>query len=95
MLEPKMGDMGEMYRDWDAHKKQLKQSNYEWIMNLLTKNNIKFKDKNHGSHLHVWINEERIDVWPTTNKAKLGVKYHYNAYQLLLEKIKNLSDDMR
>lgn len=87
-----MGDMGDMYRDWKELKKEKKRTNHEWIMNLLKTNHISFDEKNGGSHLIVWINEKRIDVWPTTNKAKYGIKYHYNAYQFLLEKIKAAND---
>jgi len=90
-----MGDMGDMYRDWSELKKEKKRSDYELIMNLLNKNNIPFVEKNYGSHLIVTIGRDRIDVWPTTNKAKLGVMYHYNAYQFLLKKIINLSGDIK
>jgi hypothetical protein len=63
-----MGDMGDMYREWDALKKEKKRTNQEWILNLLTKNNVSFVSKNMGSHLIVTINEKSIDVWPTTKE---------------------------
>lgn len=87
-----MGDMGDMYRDWDVMKKEKKRTNREWIINLLIKNNISYMSQNMGSHLIVFINDERIDIWPATNKAKYELRYERNAYQFLLKKIMKSKD---
>ncbi len=80
--------MGEMYKAWDEIKKEQKQNNNDWILHLLKTNNIQFKIKNYGCHIIVAIDNQRIDVWPTANKAKIGYKYYYNAYELLRDMIK-------
>lgn len=93
--------MGDMYRDWKEIKKEKKRTDSEWIMNLLVKNNISYMSQNNGSHIIVFINEERFDVWPTTNKVKYGTghgRYNTNAYQFLLSKIlksKELTGDIK
>ena len=55
-----MGDMGEMYSDWNEIKKAKKSSNLEYSTNLLIEKNISFESKNGGVHLIV------------DNDAKLG-----------------------
>jgi hypothetical protein len=87
-----MGDMGDMYRDWAILKKERKSTNKERILNLLNTNGIQFIAKNESNHLIVTINDNRIDIWPTTNKVKFANKYFGSAYQFLLSKIKGLGE---
>lgn len=67
-----MGDMGDMYRDWDKLRKKQKDDNLIHAMNWLKDNQIDFESKNDGNHLIITINKKRIDFWPTTNKLKIG-----------------------
>jgi hypothetical protein len=67
-----MGDMGDMYRDWDALKKEQKNDNRNTALEWLKENQIEFKSKNLGSHLILILNQKRIDFCPSTNKIKVG-----------------------
>lgn len=67
-----MGDIGEMYRDWNQLRKKQKEDNFLKSMEWLQTNKINFESKNNGNHLILIINKNRIDFWPTTNKLKIG-----------------------
>jgi len=82
-----MGDMGEMYRDWEILKKEKKSDNRIKIMKLINDFQIPHKTLNFESHVILTVNGRRIDVWPSTNKAKIGNNYYRNAYEVLLRKM--------
>lgn len=63
-----MGDMGEMYRDWDEQKKEKKSSNKEYSTNKLISEGVDFESKNGGVHLIVTGKKCLIDYWPSTGK---------------------------
>ena len=85
MTRIKMGDMGDMYRDWGKLKKQKKDINRQKIMKLINDFQIPHKTMNFESHVILTLNDMRIDLWPTTNKYKIGNKYFHGAYKFLMD----------
>ena len=65
-----MGDMGDMFREWDADKKAKKKSNLEYSTAKLKQLGVDFESKNGGVHLVITVNAEIIDFWPSTGKFK-------------------------
>lgn len=63
-----MGDMGDMYRDWNKAKKEKRQANQESSTAILEKSGVKFESKNWGNHLVVSGRKGLIDFWPSTGK---------------------------
>ena len=57
-----MGDMGDMYREWTAHKKEKKTLNAEQSITYLINHGVRFETFT-ASHLRV---EENYDFWPST-----------------------------
>ena len=61
-----MGDMGEMFKAWDEHKKEKKRSNAEKSRQVLESKGIAFDVKNGGIHLIVYFDGADVDFWPST-----------------------------
>lgn len=84
-----MGDMGELFREWNEVKKQEKEKRRTNYTNILIENNIKFISKNYGAHLIIDLHGERVDFWPGTNRGKYKDKYFYSAFKWILNKHKH------
>ena len=78
-----MGDMGDMYRDWDALKKERKAERFEEAMAWIKEKKIPFESKNNGYHLVIEITKQRMDFWPTTNTLKIGMRHIPNGLQYI------------
>ena len=65
-----MGDMGDYFRDMDAHSKKKRASNREQSAQYLADKGIVFTSHNQGAHLIVEGNNGHIDFWPGTGKWK-------------------------
>lgn len=87
-----MGDMGDMFREWNEIKKQEKEKKTKNYTDMLIDNDIPFIVKNFGGHLIIDLNGERVDFWPSTNKAKYKDKYFYGAIKWILKKQKMRGD---
>lgn len=61
-----MSDMGEMYREWNAHKKEKRASNTRHSTEVLKAYGINFESKNSGAHLIIPTGTSFIDYWPST-----------------------------
>lgn len=72
-----MGDMGEMYREWDAAKKKKKLSNLEFSTEKLKQLGVEFESKNGGFHLVVNHDGKVVDFWPSTGKYKFRTRKKY------------------
>lgn len=76
-----MGDMGDMYRAWDEHKKERKAERWQQALDWLKENKVPYESKNNGSHFVLKITKERFDFWPTTGTLKIGTRYIANGLQ--------------
>ena len=72
-----MGDMGEMFRDWDKAKKEKKASNLKHSTQKLIDLGISFESKNGGNHLVINHNNKIVDFWPSTGKYKFRAREKY------------------
>lgn len=72
-----MGDMGEMFREWDKVKKEKKLSNLEFSTNKLTELGVEFERKNCGAHLVINHGGKIVDFWPSTGKYKFRSRNKY------------------
>ncbi|MFK2876938.1 hypothetical protein [Rhodanobacter hydrolyticus] len=63
-----MSDMGEMYADWRAMKREKKASNLASSTDLLRERGVDFEQKNDGVHLIVRGVGNVVDFWPSTGK---------------------------
>ncbi len=72
-----MGDMGEMFRDWDKMKKNKKAGNLIFSKNKLSELGIDFESKNGGVHLVINHNGVVVDFWPSTGKYKFRTRKKY------------------
>lgn len=63
-----MSDMGEMYADWRAMKREKKASNLASSTDLLRERGVDFEQKNDGVHLIVSGAGKVVDFWPSTGK---------------------------
>lgn len=78
-----MGDMGDMYRDWDAIKKKQKEDNLKVAMAWIKSAKIPYESKNNGFHLVFKFTPERMDFWPTTNTLKIGMRHISNGLEYI------------
>lgn len=72
-----MGDMGDVFREWNWHKKEKKRSNLKSSTELLKENRIEFESKNGGVHLVINHNGKIVDFWPSTGKYKFRTRNKY------------------
>jgi hypothetical protein len=65
-----MGDMGDLWRDVKAFRKERKEANYKRINpeQQLRDAGYSFESKNYGLHLIIRVNGKTINFWPTTGK---------------------------
>lgn len=87
-----MGDMGDMYREWDAAKKEKKQRREQRNREIIEV----WLQKNPAAHryVHYYINgtfqfhllgKPKIDFYPTTNKWRKGKVIYYGDAAKFLE----------
>lgn len=81
-----MGDMGDMYRDLDAIKKQKKETRRANAMDWINSEKVPHQSKNNGLHLIFKITPERMDFWPTTDTLKIGMRYIPNGLKYIQSK---------
>jgi hypothetical protein len=74
-----MGDMAEVFRDWGILKRERKEKNTLTAMAWIKDNNIEYQSKNGGAHIILNICATRVDLWPSTNKAKIHDRIIGNA----------------
>lgn len=71
-----MGDMGEVFNDWNKQKQAKRASNRENSTDLLRREGVKFTTHNAGAHLIVEANGYVVDFWPGTGKwATRGYRF--------------------
>lgn len=61
-----MGDMAEVFNDWNKLKQEKHASNREQSTAMLAAAGIQFESKNAGAHLIVKASGFLIDFWPGT-----------------------------
>lgn len=72
-----MGDMGEMFREWDRSKKEKKLSNLAFSTKKLIELGVDFESKAGGVHLVICHNGGTVDFWPSTGKYKFRNRKKY------------------
>lgn len=63
-----MSEMGEMFNDWRAMKRQKKRENLVNSTDLLRERSVEFESHNGGVHLIVRGAGLVVDFWPSTGK---------------------------
>ena len=64
-----MGELSELYRDWNQHKKEVKENNFLKNVKYLQDNKLEFELNFSNSTCHIRRgNFLRVDYYPTTNK---------------------------
>jgi hypothetical protein len=61
-----MGDMGDMYRAMNEHRKERRVRNTTRSTQLLKDKGVEFEAKNGGCHLRISHGDETVDFWPST-----------------------------
>ena len=72
-----MGDMAEVFRDWDKAKKEKKKSNLEFSTGKLVELGVEFEKKAGGVHLVINHDGNTVDFWPSTGKYKFRTRNKY------------------
>lgn len=84
-----MGDMGEMYKDWDIKKKEKKSQNKCQSTEMVMKQDFEsVYSHNFGSHLVIRNNGKTADFWPSTGKYNIRSESNYK------RGVKNLIKDL-
>ena len=83
-----MGDMAEVFNDWNEQKKAKKKSNLEHSTQMLIDNGIEFTSKNGGVHLIIEANFKFIDFWPSTGKFIVRGGREGRGIRILIKEIK-------
>ena len=61
-----MGDMGDIFNEYRAYKREKRASNTQASVALLASQGVPFKMMNGHTHLLLQAGEELIDFWPST-----------------------------
>lgn len=61
-----MGDMGELFNEYRAMRREKRISNVQASIEILNSQNISYKMMNGTTHLLLLAGEEFIDFWPST-----------------------------
>lgn len=61
-----MGDMGDVFNDWQKQKAAKRSSNTEQSTETLKRAGMIFRSHNAGSHLEVLAGSKTVDFWPST-----------------------------
>lgn len=84
-----MSDIGELYREWKEHYRDVKVNAKRKRLDFLHKSNIDYEILNlRIGHVRVATNKAKYDTWLSTGKwTKVGTNKYYQSWTELLKKI--------